>query len=67
MKTEDEKEIEKIIDEEISKCSERVYPNICQIKDSKQGREKIFELCMNIIYESGMSVKSALAQVESSL
>ena len=67
MRTKEEKEIAEIIDSEIERCSTRIYPNICQIKDSESGRNKVFDMTLNVIAETGMSVRSALAQVESSL
>lgn len=65
--TKEEKQIRSIINSEIDKCNQHIYPNVCEIRDSNVGREKIQSLTLNLIKESGMSVKSALAQVDSSL
>jgi hypothetical protein len=65
--TKEEKQIRTIISNEIDKCNLHIYPNVCEIRDSKVGVEKIQTLTLNLIKETGMSVKSALAQVDSSL
>jgi hypothetical protein len=62
-----EEKIIKIIDEEINKCGDKIYPSICSIKDQPEGRNKIIQMVLNLIRVSGMSVQSAIAQIESSL
>lgn len=60
-------ELKTVIDTELEKCSEGLYPSLCRLKKSKVGRENIYELVKNIIVETPMDIRSALAQVESGM
>lgn len=62
-----EKKLKATIELELEKCSIGLYPNMCQLKQSESGREKIFNMVKAIVSETPMNIKSALAQVESSL
>jgi len=57
----------KTINEELKKCSEGLYPNLCQMRTTEMGKNKIYNLVLNIISKDTMSIRSALAQVESSM
>ena len=67
MKSKYQDEIVGIIDNELLDCSNDVYPQLCKLKSSELGKEKIYAMTIKILAETGMSVGSALAQLESSL
>ena len=56
-----------LINEELKNCSDDVYPTLCRMKATSMGLKKIHAMTLKIITETGMSVGSALAQLESSL
>jgi hypothetical protein len=62
-----EKKLKEIIDSELDKCETGLYPNLCRIRNSKVGIEKVYRVIREIIIEKPMDIKSALAQYESSL
>jgi hypothetical protein len=66
MKSKYQDEIVQLIDAELINCSDDVYPELCQLKSTSMGKEKIYAMTIKIIAESGMSIGSALAQLESS-
>jgi len=61
-----DKEINRLIDEELSRCNDKVYPTICRMKNDKTGIEKVRELVKKILKEQPMSIASAMALVDSS-
>jgi hypothetical protein len=68
MKTELVKKVISLIDQELREnCTDDVYPTLCRLKATPQGIETIHQSAIKIIAETGMSVGSALAQLESSL
>ncbi len=67
MKSDDQKKLEALIVKELGNCTEDVYPALCKIKDSSMGVGKIQRMAIKVIADSGMSVQSALAQLDSSL
>tara|TARA_R110000787_G_scaffold259103_2_gene364413 strand:- start:5712 stop:5912 length:201 start_codon:yes stop_codon:yes gene_type:complete len=62
-----EKRLKKIIDSELEKCETGLYPNLCKIRNSRVGIERVYRAVREIIIEKPMDIKSALAQYESSL
>lgn len=68
MKTELVKKVISLIDQELREnCTDDVYPTLCRLKSTERGKETIHQAALKIIAETGMSVGSALAQLESSL
>lgn len=67
MKTELKDKVVVLINEELKNCSDDVYPNLCRMKATSMGVDKIHAMALKVITETGMSVGSALAQLESSL
>lgn len=68
MKTELVKKVILLIDQELKEnCTDDVYPTLCRLKATQSGTETIHQAALKIIAETGMSVGSALAQLESSL
>lgn len=62
-----DKRLKDCIDSELENCASGLYPTLCSLKSSSVGKEKIYDLVKTIISVNPMDIKSALAQVESSL
>tara|TARA_R110002020_G_scaffold72905_1_gene187249 strand:+ start:94 stop:294 length:201 start_codon:yes stop_codon:yes gene_type:complete len=62
-----ENKLKEIIDAELEKCHTSLYPNLCKIRNSKVGLERVYSAVRQIVIEKPMDIKSALAQYESSL
>jgi hypothetical protein len=62
-----ENRLKAVVDAELEKCTEGLYPSLCRLKKSKVGRDNIYHMVKNIISETPMDIRSALAQVESGM
>ena len=61
------KTIKELILKELENCQdEGVYPNLCNMMSMKNGIDKVLSLALNIITREGVSVQTALGQIESS-
>lgn len=61
------KEIVKLVDSTLEFCEETgEYPNVCRLKQTKAGYNRIIEYVMNSLKDQGLTVQEAIAQMESS-
>jgi len=51
----------------VRNCKDSLYPNICRMRNTKNGEERIFRAILDICSKTGMPIESAVAQYESSL
>ena len=65
--TEELKELKKLIHVELKECDGSLWPKVCEMQNTDNGKTKLEDMIIRYVAEEGMQIGSAIALIEQEL
>lgn len=60
-------EILKLINLELEECNHVLWPKVCEMRNTAEGKRKLEDMIIRLCADEGMGIGSAIAQTEQEL
>lgn len=61
------REARRLIGEELGECNAELWPNLCSLRSTKEGYERVEEMVFRYIVKEAMPIGAAIALIEQEL